>query len=110
MAFPMREQVEGIREIRTDQLLSREEAEYQAQFIPQWALRENSIDREVELKDFRDAVDFVNRVADAAQAEEHYPDVHIFEVNRVRLELFTRNVGGLTLQDFITASMIDHLV
>jgi len=105
----MREEVEGIEPIPTDQLLSREETEFQAQYVPQWALRENSIDREVEFHSFQDAIRFVNQVADVAEAEDHHPEICI-RYHRVRLDLTTHKAGGLTLKDFVMASEIDRVV
>lgn len=109
MAFPMREQVEDIEPIKTNQPLSREEAEYQAQFVSQWKLNENSIERTVTMKDFRDAIDFVNRVADVAESQDHHPVICI-RYNKVKLENSTDMVGGLTLDDFILATAIDQVV
>lgn len=109
MAFPMREQVEDIVPIKTDQLLSGEDAQYQAQFVSQWKLNEKSIERTVTMKDFRDAIDFVNRVANVAQAQDHHPDICIY-YNKVKLENSTHRLGGLTLDDFILASAIDQVV
>ncbi len=109
MSFPMREQVENIKPMDTEQLLSREDAEYQAQYVPQWKLNENSIERTLTLKDFLDAIDFVNRVAEVAEAQRHHPDIHV-SYNKVRLENSTHKVGGLTLNDFILALALDQVV
>jgi len=105
----MREQVEDIEPIRTNQLLSREEAEYQAQFVPQWKLNEDSIERTVTFRDFRDAIEFVNRAADVAEAQDHHPDICIY-YNKVKLVNSTHRLGGLTLDDFILASALDQVV
>ena len=109
MAFPMREQVENIKPMDTEQLLSREDAEYQAQFVHQWTLNEQSIERTLSFKDFRDAIEFVNRAADVADAQDHHPDIHVY-YNKVRLANSTHKVGGLTLNDFILASALDQVV
>jgi 4a-hydroxytetrahydrobiopterin dehydratase len=105
----MREQVQNIEPMDTEQLLSREDAEYQAQFVPQWKLNENSIERTVTLPDFRGAIDFVDRVADIADALDHHPDIHVF-YNKVRLENTNHKAGGLTLKDFILANALDQVV
>lgn len=110
MAFPMREQLENIEPIKTDELLSREEAEYQSQFVSQWKLNEKSIERTVTLKDFRDAVEFINRAADVAEAQDHHPDICLFSYSKVKLMSSTHKVGGLTLDDFILASALDQVV
>lgn len=89
--------------------LSAEEAAELSKAIPRWRLKENAIEREFELKDFRAAIDFVNGVAELAEAEDHHPDIHV-SYRRVRLELTTHKIKGLSRNDFILAAKIDRLV
>ena len=58
-------------------------------------------------KSFRDAIAFVNRVAEIAEGEGHHPDMWI-SYRRVRLELMTHAIGGLSENDFILAAKIDR--
>ncbi len=88
--------------------LSYQDAAALVQEIPQWKLRDNSIEREFKFRDFKEAMDFVNRVAKAANEEDHHPDIHIF-YNKVRLELSTHKIRGLSKNDFILAAKIDAL-
>ena len=82
---------------------------YAAQ-VPQWTVSsdEKKLTREFIFKDFIEAMKFVNAVADIAQAEGHHPDMHIF-YNKVRFELTTHAMGGLSENDFILAAKIDAL-
>lgn len=77
--------------------------------VPEWSLEDNKIVRSFEFKDFREAIDFVNRVADIAEAEDHHPDIYI-SFNKVRLEVWTHNIGGLSQNDFILAAKTDKLL
>ncbi len=76
--------------------------------IPQWTLKDNVIERTFVFRDFKEAMTFVNDVAEAAENENHHPDIHI-SYNKVRLELTTHKAGGLTQSDFILASKTDIL-
>jgi len=76
--------------------------------IPQWSLAEKSLEREYTFKDFREAIAYVNRVADVAEREKHHPDIHI-SYNKVKLTLSTHKSGGLTRHDFILAAKIDKI-
>jgi 4a-hydroxytetrahydrobiopterin dehydratase len=76
---------------------------------PEWTLQEKSIVREFKFKDFRKAIAFINRVADVAEEEGHHPDIYIF-YNKVKLELSTHKIGGLSRNDFILAAKIDQLL
>ncbi len=75
-----------------------------------WQLDGHAIAREWQLDDFGQAIAFVNRVADAAEAAGHHPDILLHGWNKVRLELSTHSEGGLTQADFDMASRIDSLV
>ncbi|MGN6372072.1 MAG: 4a-hydroxytetrahydrobiopterin dehydratase [Solirubrobacteraceae bacterium] len=74
-----------------------------------WRREGEAIVREWELENFSQAMEFVNRVADAAEAANHHPDIHLHGWNKVRLELSTHSEGGLTQGDFDMAARIDDL-
>jgi 4a-hydroxytetrahydrobiopterin dehydratase len=83
---------------------------YRAQ-VPDWKISadEKSITREFKLKDFADVMKLLNAVADIANAENHHPNVYIFDFNKIRFELSTHDVGGLSEKDFSLAVKIDAL-
>jgi 4a-hydroxytetrahydrobiopterin dehydratase len=60
-------------------------------------------------EDFIQAVEFVNEVAELAEAAGHHPDIDI-RYNKVRLALSSHDAGGLTQRDFDLASSIDELI
>jgi 4a-hydroxytetrahydrobiopterin dehydratase len=74
-----------------------------------WRRDGNGITREWELEDFGHAIAFVNRVASAAEAANHHPDIHLHDWNKVRLMLSTHSEGGLTQADFDMAAHVDEL-
>ena len=79
--------------------------------VPGWRLVSDEpmkITREMKFKDFRQAMAFVNRVAEVAEEEGHHPDFFV-SWNRVRFELFTHAIGGLSENDFIMAAKINQL-
>ena len=45
-------------------------------------------------------MEFVNRVADEAEAMDHHPDILIHGWNKVRLSVMTHSEGGLTGEGF----------
>ncbi|MBI2087777.1 MAG: 4a-hydroxytetrahydrobiopterin dehydratase [Deltaproteobacteria bacterium] len=51
---------------------------------------------------------FTNRVAELAEQEGHHPDIHI-HYSRVRFDIWTHAIGGLSENDFILAAKIDAL-
>jgi|TARA_B100000315_G_C14287268_1_gene455788 4a-hydroxytetrahydrobiopterin dehydratase len=76
--------------------------------IPNWELDGKMIHKEFKFQDFKDAMVFVNKVADLAESEGHHPDITI-HWNKVRLDLWTHSMNGLSENDFIVASKIDKI-
>jgi len=75
---------------------------------PGWALEQGMIRRTFSFADFRTAMAFVNRVADAAEAADHHPDIDI-RYSKVTLALVTHDAGGLTHRDLTLAERADDL-
>lgn len=74
-----------------------------------WDVFENEkIKKEFVFADFKEAIEFINKVADIAEEEGHHPDIHIF-YNKVMIELWTHEIGGLSENDFILASKIEKI-
>lgn len=75
--------------------------------IKGWVQNKNlSITKEFKFKDFKEAIAFVNKIAEIAESEGHHPDICVF-YNKVKLTLFTHSAKGLTEKDFILAAKID---
>ncbi len=75
-----------------------------------WERDGEAISRELKLRDFDDAIGFVNKVAAAAEQHDHHPDILVHGWNRVRLTLSTHSAGGLTELDFAMAGRFDELL
>jgi 4a-hydroxytetrahydrobiopterin dehydratase len=91
-------------------LLEDAEVEERLQSVAGWQRSEgSSIERELKFADFAAAIEFVNRVAAAAEAANHHPDILLHGWNKVRLTLSTHSQGGLTDADFRLAGQIDQL-
>jgi len=78
--------------------------------VPLWRYVETPrLTRTFRFRDFKEAMGFVNRMADLAEAEGHHPDFFV-QWNEVRVELWTHATGGLHENDFILAAKIDGLL
>ena len=86
-----------------------ETEKYMSQILG-WSLTPDSkkISQEFKFPDFKEAMKFVNKIADIAEEEGHHPDIHIF-YNRVMIELWTHAVNGLSENDFIVATKINAI-
>ncbi len=74
-----------------------------------WKREGEHIVRDWKFEDFREAIAFVNRVAEAAEAANHHPDILVHGWNKVRLSVTNHSAGGLTDADFKLAGTIDGL-
>jgi 4a-hydroxytetrahydrobiopterin dehydratase len=72
---------------------------------PAWKLDTGKLIRDWTFADFTQAIAFVNRVAELAEAAGHHPDIDI-RYNKVRLSLVSHDAGGITNRD---AAMADGL-
>ena len=65
--------------------------------------------RSVEAGSFLEGIELVRRVAEAAEASDHHPDIDI-RWRTVTFRLSTHSEGGLTDKDLVMAGTIDKLV
>ncbi len=84
--------------------------EYLLQLKHSWeVIASSKIKRKFAFKDFKEAVAFVNKVAEIAEQEGHHPDIRVFGYKNAEIELSTHSIGGLSENDFILASKIELL-
>jgi 4a-hydroxytetrahydrobiopterin dehydratase len=66
------------------------------------------LEREFKFPDFRQALQFTNRVGELAEAQNHHPDIYL-AWGKVKLTLWTHKIDGLTESDFVFAAKVDQL-
>jgi 4a-hydroxytetrahydrobiopterin dehydratase len=71
-------------------------------------VREHHLVKSYTFKDFREALEFVNRVGQLAEEQGHHPDI-CFGWGRAELTIYTHKIDGLSESDFILAAKIDAL-
>jgi 4a-hydroxytetrahydrobiopterin dehydratase len=71
--------------------------------LSDWPEVDGALERTFVFEDFREALDFVNRVGELAEAENHHPDIQV-SYNRVTLRWWTHTAGGVTDRDAELAS------
>jgi 4a-hydroxytetrahydrobiopterin dehydratase len=74
-----------------------------------WSREGDSLTRTVKAPTFLDGVTLVQRVAEAAEAMNHHPDIDI-RYTSLTFTLSTHSEGGLTTNDLDLARRIDELV
>lgn len=69
---------------------------------------EHHLRKQFKFGDFRQALDFVNRVGELAEVQGHHPDI-CFGWGSADITIWTHKIDGLTESDFILAAKIDKL-
>lgn len=79
--------------------------------IPGWQLIADGkgLCREYVTKNFMTAVRLINKIAEIAESENHHPDIHLTGYKKLRIDLSTHTLDGLTENDFILATKINEL-
>ncbi|HKW75891.1 MAG TPA: 4a-hydroxytetrahydrobiopterin dehydratase [Terriglobales bacterium] len=73
-----------------------------------WSRNGSAIQRVFEFPDFKAAMQFVNKIADAAEQANHHPDIDI-RYNRVTTLLVSHDAGGVTQRDLRMAEQINQI-
>ena len=89
-------------------MLSLKELNERMSKLSGWSLEDNSITKIYTFDNFKDSIEFINKLAEEAEKQEHHPDIMI-NFNRVKLKLTTHSEGGLTEKDIKLAEEIDKI-
>lgn len=65
------------------------------------------LSKEFTFENFSEALAFVNRVGNVAEKQNHHPDLYL-AWGKVRVEIWTHKINGLTESDFIFAAKTDQ--
>ena len=75
-----------------------------------WRVRDkHDLQKEYAFPDFATALAFVNRVGEVAEREGHHPDV-LLSWGRVRLQVWTHKIDGLSESDFVFDAKADAVL
>jgi 4a-hydroxytetrahydrobiopterin dehydratase len=76
--------------------------------LPGWEVSSAGIRKTFTRRDFKDAMRFVNAVAELAEEANHHPDILVFGWNKVTLTLMTHSEKAVTEKDLALAGRIEH--
>ncbi len=88
--------------------LSDAEVETRLSEIPGWELVDGKLHRELCFADFVEAFGFMTRLALVAEKHDHHPDWSN-SWNKVRIDLTTHSLGGISENDFTLAHAANAL-
>ena len=89
-------------------VLSDAEVQQALQQLHGWKKSGKAIERTYQFDRFVQAMEFVNHIAEAAEAVNHHPDI-LINYNKVTLTLVSHDSGGVTQRDVKMAGRINEL-
>lgn len=69
--------------------------------------QDHHLEKEFKFKNFREALDFTNRIGEIAEARNHHPDIYL-AWGKVRVTIWTHKIDGLSESDFVLAAKIEE--
>lgn len=90
--------------------LTQAESEAFLKQTPDWTITDEGrrLERRFAFRNFREALDFVTRVGEVADAQAHHPDIS-FSWGQATVSWYTKKIKGLHENDFIMAARTDQL-
>jgi len=71
-------------------------------------IEEHHLEKEYLFKDFAEGLSFTNKVGQLAEEEGHHPNIYL-SYGKVKIQLWTHKIDGLSESDFILAAKCDKL-
>ncbi|HEY5611113.1 MAG TPA: 4a-hydroxytetrahydrobiopterin dehydratase [Thermoanaerobaculia bacterium] len=89
-------------------LKGEELARFREELGADWSVvDDHHLEKEFRFENFRQALDFTNRVGALAEEQGHHPDLYL-AWGKVRVAIWTHKIDGLTESDFVLAAKIDR--
>jgi 4a-hydroxytetrahydrobiopterin dehydratase len=79
-----------------------------SQLLDWRVINEHHLERDYKFENFREALEFTNKVGELAEKLNHHPDIYL-AWGKVKLTLWTHKIDGLTESDFIFAAKVNQL-
>lgn len=93
---------------KTEPLKGKELLDYALQISSWKIINDHHIEKEFTFPNFKEALDFTNKLGALAEKEGHHPDIYL-SWGKVKISLWTHNINGLSENDFILAAKCDDI-
>ena len=90
-------------------LLSKAEIQKGISDLDGWEYVDGSIKKTFSFDTYMDSINFINKLAEKAEEENHHPDLS-FGWGYCKIKIFTHAIKGLAESDFILAAKIDKII
>ncbi|MAH80388.1 MAG: 4a-hydroxytetrahydrobiopterin dehydratase [Rickettsiales bacterium] len=86
-----------------------EQRHFFSELSEEWVIESNKLKREYKFKNFKQGLDFTNKLGALAENEGHHPDITLIW-GKVLVVIYTHKVNDLTENDFILAAKCDLIL
>ena len=77
---------------------------------PSWLEYNNRLKKEIQFKSFRDAMNFLNELAELAESRQHHPDFRLYQYNKLEIEVYTHTSNTIEDKDRELAEGINEIL
>ena len=102
----MKVSIRNLPEDLTMAKLSAEQVAEKLKALAGWEYKNNAISKTFKFKEFLHGIEFVQKVAEIAEAADHHPDISIHYTS-ITFTCWTHTEGGVTDKDFKLANNIE---
>jgi 4a-hydroxytetrahydrobiopterin dehydratase len=74
-----------------------------------WNKKEGRLVKEFEFNNFKESVDYINKILPIAEKQEHHPDILMYSYKKVRVMIYTHDEKKITDKDHRLAEAIDNI-
>lgn len=89
--------------------LNQEEIKKRLSALPEWKYEDNALVRVQTFPYYKDALEFVYKVGQAAEEADHHPDITM-NFKRVAVRYWTHTARGVSALDFKMADIVERLI
>jgi 4a-hydroxytetrahydrobiopterin dehydratase len=75
-----------------------------------WKEEEGRLVKEFEFKDFKGAIDFINKISKVSEEQNHHPEILLYSYNKLKVMVYTHDEDSITQKDYSLAEAIDLLM
>jgi 4a-hydroxytetrahydrobiopterin dehydratase len=95
--------------IGTPPMENEEIQKYKKELKEDWkVVDDHHLEKTLKFKNFKEALEFTNRVGEIAEKEGHHPDIFL-AWGKVELTVMTHKIDGLSESDFVFAAKVDEI-
>jgi 4a-hydroxytetrahydrobiopterin dehydratase len=93
-------------------MVTDDQADHLLSLLDHWDMKQRNgikqLEKTFKFENFVTAMEFANRVGDAAEQEDHHPTI-VVEWGKVKVTWWTHKIGGLHMNDFTMAAKTDQI-